>query len=882
MSDTTVSTLLFAAAALFMAVGLVTLHFAPSPQGLDVWHLLAVGLGWAIAWGGSARLLSSRRAEFDRILLPLVALLTGWGLLMQARLAPAMLYRQVLWLLIGCGVMCAAALTPGLARLLRRYRYTLLTVGILLLGATLVFGVNPSGYGQELWLGAFGVYVQPSEPLKLLLVIYLAAYLSDKRDLPKTKAANRPIWMAVLGPMAAMVGLALLLLGWQQDLGAALLFYLTFVMMVFLAWGNGWYVLLSLVFFLPVGLAGYLLSARVALRVSIWLNPWAPAQADRAFQILQSLFAFGAGGLIGQGLGQGAPGLIPAVHTDFVYAALAEEFGAFGTIAVLLLMAAVVYRGIRLAQRSESTFESLVAGGIAALIGIQTWVIAGGNTKLIPITGVTFPFLSYGGSSLLTMLTAVGLLLNLSAPHALPLSLTLEPSANRPLRDTAGRLGQGMLILFGSLSLITGLWSLVRSRELQQYPSNPRIVLSESRIQRGRILDRNGNSLADIVLDDQGYVTRSYPLPEAAPVIGFSTLAYGTDGIEAACDARLRGDVGLSAWEGLRRSLLHIDPIGRDVRLTIDARLQAYAEDRLHDLTGAVVLVDARTGEILALGSSPAYNSATVAEVWPELSAAANSPFLNRATQGLAQPGTSLQPFILASALQQEPTLQPAEPITQSVTFNGITVACSGVPADGSWGAALSSACPAPFKQAARGMGSAAFTESLARWGFLDAPTLTLPTVASDLQERPLEPAEEALGQGNLLVTPLQMAQAMAALGNDGVRPDLSVLDAPLDGCTPTAPSSGAGVRVIDAETAEQVRQMLDTYPGAVGHLGTSFAGPDRQQAWFVGLNSASVPRYAVAVLIDHMEDPQLAAEIGTDLLRLLPELQRTEATGPD
>ncbi len=882
MPDKTVSTLLFTASALFMAVGLVTLHFAPSPQGLDVWHLLAVGLGWAAAWGGSVWLLSSRRAEFDRILLPLVALLTGWGLLMQARLAPSMLYRQVLWLLIGCSVMCAVALTPGLPRLLRRYRYTLLTAGILLLGATLVFGVNPSGYGQELWLGAFGVYVQPSELLKLLLVIYLAAYLSDKRDLPRMKTVGRPMWMAVLGPMAAMVGLALLLLGWQQDLGAALLFYLTFVMMVYLAWGNGWYVLLSLVFFLPIGLAGYLLSDRVALRVGIWLDPWAPAQADRAFQILQSLFAFGAGGLIGQGLGQGAPGLIPAVHTDFVYAALAEEFGVVGTIAVLLLVAAVVYRGIRLAQQSESTFESLVAGGIAALVGVQTWVIAGGNAKLIPITGVTFPFLSYGGSSLLTMLTAVGLLLNLSAPHALPISLTLEPGLNRPLRDTAGRLGQGLLVLFGSLSLITGLWSLVRARELQEYPSNPRLVLSESRIRRGAILDRNGEGLADIVLDDRGYVTRSYLLPEASPIVGFSTLAYGTNGIEAACDARLRGDVGLSAWEGLRRSLLHIDPIGRDVRLTIDARLQAYAEDRLQGLTGAVVLVDARTGEILALGSSPAYNSATVAEEWPELSAAANSPFLNRATQGLAQPGTILQPFILASALQQDSALQPTEPITQAVTFNGLTVVCSGVPADESWGAALSAACPYPFKQAARAMGSAAFTESLARWGLLDAPTLTLPTVASDLQERPLEPAEEALGQGNLLVTPLQMVQAMAALGNDGVRPPLSVLETPLDGCTPTGSSTGVGVRVVDAEIAEQVRQMLVTYPGAVGHLGTSFAGPGRQQAWFVGLNSASVARYAVVVLVDRMEDPQLAADIGTDLLRLLPELQRAEATAPD
>ena len=873
LSERAAGSLLFVGATLFVLSGIVTLYFAPYPLSLTTGQLVAVGGGWLLAWGAVQWILRARLALCDPIIVPLVALLTGWGLVLQARLAPARLYRQVLWLVIGCGVLVAVALTPQLTRVLRRYRYSLLSAGIVLLGATLVFGVNPSGFGQELWLGAFGFYVQPSEPLKLLLIIYLGAYLAEKRDLAGVRAAGGSTWMIVVGPMVAMVGVALLLLGWQQDLGAALLFYLTFALMIYLAWGNGGYVLLSLGLFVPVALAGYLLSDRVALRVSIWLDPWAPEQADRAFQILQSLFAFGAGGLFGQGLGQGAPTLIPAVHTDFVYAAIAEEFGLVGTVGLLLLVAALIARAIRIAQKSESAFESLVAGGIAALIGIQTFVIAGGNAKLIPITGVTFPFVSHGGSSLVTMLFATGLLLNLSAPHPPPLSLSLSPTITRPLTATAARLGQALVALLAGLALFTGLWSFVRAEALQSFRGNPRFILSESRIRRGRILDRNAQILADIVTDAQGFVTRVYPEPGAAPVVGFATIAYGTDGIENVCDTRLRGEADLSTWDSAQHRLLHIDPVGRDVRLTLDARLQQHVQQSIARYTGAAIVVDTRTGEILALASSPVYDSASVAEAWPTLSSAENSPFLNRATQGLAQPGTSLQPFILASALQREPTLAPQGTVSATVNVNGLALGCQAPPDDAGWADALAGACPAPFVAAARRLGDADLTEALSLWGFLDAPSLVLPTVATDLGGQPLDARIDALGQGELLITPLQLAQAMATLGNDGLRPDLGLLDAPLDGCTTVAPH--AATRVVDADIADSVRHLLAPYPGAVGHLGTSWAGVGRQQAWFVGLNSADLPRYAVVVFLDQTTDPQLALSIGVDMLRFLTELQR-------
>ncbi len=853
--------LLLLLAGLFVALGGAALHFS---MHIPLWRLIILGGGWTLAWGASFWVLRARLPDADPFILPIVALLTGWGLLLQARLAPAFMLRQTLWLLIGCGALCGVALYPRLPRLLRRYRYSFLAAGLLLLGATLVFGVNPSGYGQQLWLGAFGVYFQPSELLKLLLVIYLASYLCDRREVLAQKKVHHPLWGVVLGPMLAMVGVALLLLGWQQDLGAALLFYLTFVAMLYLAWGKVWYVALSLLVFIPVAVAGYFISDRVALRVSIWLDPWAPAQADRAFQILQSLFALASGGIFGQGLGQGAPTLIPVVHSDFVYAALVEEFGMLGALALLALIGLLIYRGLLWAQRAESPFEALLAGGIAAIWGIQTWVILGGNAKLIPITGVTLPFVSYGGSSLLVMLLATGLLLNLSAPHPATFAISLTPDKAPSLARTAGRLGQGLLFLLVTVALDTGWWAVLRSDDLRTYLANPRYILSESRIRRGRVLDRAGGTLADVRVDEDGYVTRAYPAPSAAAVVGYATLQYGAAGIEAACDSRLRGDVTRTSWDRAVEQLLHHDPIGEDVRLTLDVHLQRSAHQLLAEYQGAAVMVDVRTGEILALASSPVYTSATVAEDWETLREDPAAPLLNRVTQGLAQPGAILETVLLGSALERGDLPTPTLPFTQAVIFNGATLTCQHPPAGEDWAAALTAACPAPFVALGQDLGLPALAESFAAWGLTEAPALELPTVAAPWEPQTADVAREALGQGALLVTPLQMVGVAAALGNDGVRPPLHLLSRSTPGCVTPATSAE---RILASEYAAQLRALWPRFGGAAGHQGQSLAGPERVQTWFIGLDSPVAAHYAVAVVVENGHDPQAAARIGLALL---------------
>ena len=875
INNTLIGSILLVVAGLFVSIGVVSLDTAALPTSLSRGHLLALLGGWTVCWAGTCWILHRKLLTCDPLIIPIVALLTGWGLLLQARLAPKFMLRQLVWLFVGNACLCFIALTPSIPRLLRRYRYTILTCGLILLGATLFFGVNPSGYGQRLWLGGFGLYLQPSEPLKLLLIIYLAAYLSDRRDLTSYSKQEKRLWLVVLGPMFVMVGGAMLLLIWQQDLGAALLFYLTFTAMLYLAWGKVSYILISLALFIPVALSGYYFSSRVALRVNIWLNPWLPENVDTAFQILQSLFAFGSGGAIGQGLGQGFPTLIPAVHTDFIYAALVEEFGFLGSVALLILMSILTSRGITLAQKAKWPFEALLAGGIAALISIQMWVITGGNAKLIPITGVTLPFLSYGGSSLVTMLVAVGLMINLSSPHPPPVTIMLKPLLSRPIRYTAARLGQAMLVLTLSIILVTSYWSINSAETLARNPANPRYLLSEARIRRGKILDRNAVLLADIDIDEFGYVTRTYPVPEAAPVLGYATFEHGLSGIEETCDTRLRGDHNRNQWDKTWEQIQHLDPVGQDVRLTIDASYQRYAYEQLKNLMGAAILVDAHTGEILAMASTPTYDPSSVDDEWETLRESPNAPLLNRATQGLAQPGAILESVILSSFWDTIEHQQPTTPVADGVELNGVSLYCHRPPASDTWASVFAAACPAPFSGFSETISATALQSAFENWELTQALRFEIPTLSVDWDTTNLNVESEVLGQGDLLVTPLHMAKVAAIIGNDGLKVNLHLLMQPLPGCgdfsSPITESEDSFI--IDADTATIIRAMFPRNGKVVGHSGTALAGPNRIQSWFIGLNSIDVPRYAVAVLIESDSPSTAAAQIGRGLLTL--------ATGP-
>ncbi|MCL4440849.1 MAG: FtsW/RodA/SpoVE family cell cycle protein, partial [Firmicutes bacterium] len=259
---------------------------------------------------------------------------------------------------------------------------------------------------------------QPSELVKIILVIFLAGYLEEKREV-LTEGTRLVFGVPVpnlqyVGPLLVMWGFSLVLLIFQNDLGTALIFFGTSLTMIFIATGRWSYVITGTILFTAGAGLCYLLYHHVQARVAVWLNPWNDIDG-KGYQIVQSLFAIGSGGFYGTGLGLGRPTLIPAVHTDFVFSAWSEETGFLGAAALLLIYCLLIYRGFCVALKAKSGFGALLASGLTSLLAIQTLVIVGGVIKLFPLTGVTLPFVSYGGSSLVSSYILLGLMTSISA-----------------------------------------------------------------------------------------------------------------------------------------------------------------------------------------------------------------------------------------------------------------------------------------------------------------------------------------------------------------------------------------------------------------------------------------------------------------------------------
>jgi len=416
---------LLVAPSLLAIVGLLTIFLVPRGdvewRWVDVWVSLAyVALVYGLSF--SFALLGFRG---DQVLLPLTAALAGFGLLVVQRLhAPlaardaayaGLAQRHLIYLAAGLAVLWGTVVLLRRLEWLSRYKYTWLLLSLALLAATFLFGEEI--YGAKLWLRVGPFQAQPSEIAKITLVTFLAGYLDDKRELVGSSWRFGPFHLPpvpYLLPMALMGAASLAVLVVQNDLGSALLFFGVFLAMLYVASGRLVYVTLGLVAFAGACWAAYRLFDRIGIRVQNWLDPWQDP-LDTGYQQIQSDYALASGGLLGVGLGKGEPYHIPAVQTDFVFSALGEELGLLGTLGVLALYLLLVMRAFAVGLRTEDGFARLVAVGLATVLGLQTLIILGGVMRLIPLTGITLPFVSYGGSSLVTNFLIVGLLLRISA-----------------------------------------------------------------------------------------------------------------------------------------------------------------------------------------------------------------------------------------------------------------------------------------------------------------------------------------------------------------------------------------------------------------------------------------------------------------------------------
>lgn len=631
-----------AAGFLILQTLIITLSPAVRARTLEVdyrWSQWVALVLWCLAAYRVHQAIVRQLPDADPYIFPVAALLSGWGLLTVWRLDSGFGARQAIWLGISALVFMAGLQLPLALGFLRKYKYLLLTAGLILTGFTLFFGTNPIGYGPRLWLGCCGVYFQPSEPLKLLLVAYLAAYLAER--IPIQVGA-----LSLIYPTFILSGIAILLLLFQRDLGTASIFIALYTIVIYLATGRRRTIVFSILFLVLVTIAGYYIIDIIQARIDSWLNPWVDPSGG-SYQIIQSLLAIANGGIEGRGPGLGSPALVPVAISDFIYAAVAEETGLIGTVGLIALFGLLVTRGLHAALRAPDLFRRLFAAGITAYLGIQTLLIIGGNLRLLPLTGVTLPFLSYGGSSLLTSYVAL-LFLILISNH-----LEEEPA---PLPNPQPYVALGIFLSLGlfAAALANGWWAVVRGPDLLTRTDNPRRIIEDRYVRRGMLLDR-GNTPISSTSGEAGSFIRLYEYPDLAPVTGYNHAIYGQSGLEASMDEYLRGLRGNPAslvWSS--HVLYGMSPPGLDVRLSVDLYLQRRADELMLGHSGAVVLINAQNGEILVMASHPTFNPNHLNDIGPQLNRDPEKPLINRAVQGIYPTGSMLEPFAMAVSGDRE------------------------------------------------------------------------------------------------------------------------------------------------------------------------------------------------------------------------------------
>lgn len=353
----------------------------------------------------------------DPLLVPIALALAGVGYAMIRRLQPSLAGPQLAWIIIGLLAFCATLIIVRDHRRLESFRYTLMVIGLGLLLLPLAPGIGRTINQARLWVSIGPLNFQPAELAKVVLAIFLAGYLAQKRELLTISTTKVGPFMIPaprhFGPLLMAWGLSLAVMVFERDLGSSLLFFSLFLAMLYVATARASFAITGFALFAAGTVYAYHSFAHVRTRVDIWLHVWDRIDG-RGYQLAQSLFALGTGGMTGTGIGQGRPGLIPFASTDFIFSAIGEETGFFGTVALLCAFVLLIGRGLHIALRMRDSFSALLAAGLTAVLGFQTFLIVGGVTRLIPLTGITLPFVSYGGSSLVSNFILLALLMRIS------------------------------------------------------------------------------------------------------------------------------------------------------------------------------------------------------------------------------------------------------------------------------------------------------------------------------------------------------------------------------------------------------------------------------------------------------------------------------------
>lgn len=882
-------------ALLCIAAPLVILLFAMIALGEGSslsWENLGVPVGIFIAFLIAHLAIRKLAPGADPALLPLSFALSGIGIAFVTRLAPELAMRQVMWLFFG--VVCMLLVLIFLKNLDRiaNYKYTLMIAGFLLLLSPLLPVVGQEIYGSRIWLNIAGISFQPGEIAKILIVLFLAGYLAQNREMLSIFTHRIGPFkipdLATLVPLLVMWVISLLIVIFEKDLGSALVVFFVFITMLYVATGKKTYLIIGFVLIAIGGVAAFLLFDHVQIRVDTWLDPFKDATGD-GYQLVQAIFSIADGGLFGVGIGNGMSDQIPIVESDFIFAAIAEETGLLGAAGLLLLYLCFAIRGLVTAARAKSDVSSFIAVGLTASIILQAFIIVGGVTRLIPLTGLTLPFVSQGGSSLLASFIAIGFLLRCGDQSTGLGTEMISGTGTLSSESVLGRVSLGkrltktmiaFSVLFALLVANLTLIMVVQANDYKNMPSNNHTLAREARTERGTISTYDNVVLAQSVLQDDGTYKRVYPSGTlAAHVVGYASEAYGTAGIEASYNDTLKGQRNYASWVDVVNAATDAGTPGNDVKLTINSTIQQAAEQALDGFNGACAVIDPETGAVLALASSPSYNASDIESI---LSSGSDSSALyNRATQALYSPGSTFKMVSLTTALENNVA-------TESSVFSSpgeMTIGNGKVNNFGNYSygeitlaRATELSSNTVYGQLGTQIGSDRLVEGSEKFGFNQDVSFDIPLVKS-LMPDPNEMTEwetawatagEPVGQhaspAGPQATVLQMALVGCVIANDGVMEQPYLVDSiyNADGECSFAARPSSLMTVTSSSIAKRVRTVLEGVVNSgtgtaaavqgvqiAGKTGTSETGKEYDDSWFVGMGPSEDCKVVVAIALE-------------------------------
>lgn len=892
----------------------------------------------------------------DPAILPIVFVLSGVGITFVTRLAPDSALNQLVFLFVSIALMVATLAVVKNLDMVKRYKYTLGLIGIILLLLPIFIGEDR--WGSKLWINLGFITIQPGEFAKICIVLFLAGYLAENREL--LSIANHNVMgfkiprLRLLAPLFVVWGVCLAIVAFERDLGSALLFYTLFLIMLYVATGRISYVIIGIVLLGIGGFGMYQIMAHVRTRFEIWLNPFIDAQ-NSGYQLVQSLYSLADGGLVGQGIGRGMADRIPVVESDFIFSAIGEECGLLGGAAVLLLFMLFAVRGLTTAARAKSDLAAFSATGLTAAISFQAFLIVGGVTRLIPLTGVTLPFMSQGGSSLLasfiivallmragdeatgreTELTGTGIMTALGADAAparggspalssvgtrifggrsatgKPLggSGSIGGSHARPgsrmrrrLLDTpeSGVLGRVALakrltrtvffftalfaVLIGNLTYI----QVIMADTYKSMPGNNHTIARQAYVQRGSIITSDGVTLAESIQQEDGTYVRSYPNGNlAAHTVGYYSTRYGSSGVENSMNDTLTGSVDYSSWENALLSLAGVSQPGNSVMLTIDSRIQRAAEQALDGLSGSIVVLDPRTGAVLAKASAPTFDNTDIASV--RESGSEGSGEYDRATQALYTPGSTFKVVTLSAALESgQATLDTTYDAPSEIEIGGASITNMHGSSYGSISLrrAFAYSANTAFAQLANDLGADTLVQYARAFGYGQSLGQDFTTTASIMPD-PSEMTEwelgwagagQPVGQGHTpgpQTTCIQNAVIAAAIANDGIVMNPYVVSQVLspEGTVVSTTQPRSLGQAVSSTTASQVKEaMLEVVENGTGSAaqvsgvqvagktGTAEVSNSNVNSTFIGFAPYDTPTVAIAVVVENYNENGVSA----------------------